>query len=210
MNLIVFFQGWGLTPKHIENIDSKDFDVFCYYEHQNLMFKEVSQIDFSKYNKKILIAFSLGVYAASLLSDSVFNSFDLKIAINGTEKPVDNKFGIAENIFKATLNNLSVSSLEKFNFRMCASKQCYESFKQIENSRSFSSISDELSFFYRLTCRKDSYKPKNWTKAIVSSNDLIFSAINQKNYWQQQNVEINEIDAPHYFFSKIDSWKNLF
>lgn len=210
MNLIVFLQGWGLTPQYIENINKTDCDVVCYYEHQNLEFKKIANLDFSKYDKKILVAFSLGVYAASLLPENVFNLFDEKIAINGTEKPVDNIFGIPENIFKATLNNLNVNSLEKFNFRMCGSKTDFENFKLIENSRSFSSISDELSFFYRLTCRKDSYKPKNWTKVIVGSNDLIFSALNQKKYWQSKNVEIKEISAPHFIFSKINSWDEVF
>ena len=47
-----------------------------------------------------------------------------------------------------------------------------------------------------------------WTRAIISSDDHIFPAANQCNYWNGR-CPVTEIIAPHYPFYLWKQWNEL-
>lgn len=67
-----------------------------------------------------VVAWSMGVWAASQVLSKVSLPIRRRIAINGTPFPIDEKRGIPPAIFMGTLEGLNEASLRKFQRRMCA------------------------------------------------------------------------------------------
>src|SRR5690554_4753505 len=113
---ILFFNGWGMDEHAVSHLNSEGFDVCMMYDFNPL--EQIPNI-FDSYTKLYLVAWSLGVYAAGF---ALYNSplhFEKKIAINGTGEPIDDRYGIPEQIFTTTLNTWNEKNRERFNIRMC-------------------------------------------------------------------------------------------
>ena len=108
--LIVFFNGWGMDEKAVEHLECNNYDILTFYDYRNF---EIETFDFSKYEKKYLIAWSMGVYVCNYFYD-LFKNFDKFIAINGTQKPIDDEFGIPKIIYNLTVENFNDLSCAKF------------------------------------------------------------------------------------------------
>ena len=109
MQLIIFFNGWGMDERVIKNVsNSKNYEI----KHLNYPYL-LEKIDFFKYSKVYVVAWSFGVYYASkfLLENQNLNI--ISIAINGTPAPIG-KSGIPLKVFNLTLNGLSFENLRKF------------------------------------------------------------------------------------------------
>ena len=109
-NLIVFFNGWGMSEKAVSHLDFDGYDVLTFFDYRSF---EIENFDFSKYEKKVLIAWSMGVYVCNYFFD-IFKNFDKFIAINGTQKPIDDNFGIPTAIYNLTVYNFNDLSCAKF------------------------------------------------------------------------------------------------
>ena len=81
--LIVFFNGWGMDEKVVSHLSFNDFDVLMFYNYTDT---DKSDFDFSNYEYKILLAWSMGVYVSNIYYET-FKGFDKYIAINGTQYP---------------------------------------------------------------------------------------------------------------------------
>ena len=109
-NLIIFFTGWSFDYKPFEFLNSDEYDVLMFYDYKDL---SLPNIDYDKYNKKILISWSMGVFAAYYLKDKL-PDFDKKIAINGTPYPIDDMKGIPHRTFDLTLKYAETGLKGKF------------------------------------------------------------------------------------------------
>ena len=58
--LILFFNGWGMNEAPVNHLKNDDFDVLILFDYRNFDF-DFNQFDFSKYEKKYLICWSMGV-----------------------------------------------------------------------------------------------------------------------------------------------------
>lgn len=96
-NLIVFFAGWSFDENPFKFLDCSGYDILMVYDYNEIKPLDIFQ-QFNQYENKILITWSMGVFAAYLLRD-FFKNFDYKIAVNGTVTPVDNEFGIPIKMF---------------------------------------------------------------------------------------------------------------
>lgn len=194
MNLILFFNGWGMDENCIKNIIlPRNFELkiinFPYI---------VENINFSIYDEIIPIGWSFGSYYLSkyILENNL--KFKRVISINGTPETIGN-YGITPKIFEFTLNTLTPDSLLKFYKNMGID----ENF--ILPNKNFEDIKKELEFF------KLNYIPlKNiFTEVIIGTHDKIIPAMRIKKYFTEKNIAIFEIDAPHFIFSKIKSWSDI-
>ena len=75
--LIIFFNGWGMNETPVSHLNYDDFDVLMISDYRDLNF-DFNQFDFSVYDEKYLICWSMGVYAASLFKQN-FVDFNKKI-----------------------------------------------------------------------------------------------------------------------------------
>ena len=167
-----------------------------FYNYTDLEYKE---IDFSQYKQKYLIAWSMGVFTCNKLFN-VLENFDKKIAINGTQKPIDDNFGIPVLFYDLMIDNFNELTSEKF-------------IKKISNNN------DSKDFCTRT---KDELKEElikikfhkidnfiKFDKAIVSLKDRIIPPKNQQAFWELENTEIVEIKALHSIFDMYSKWAEL-
>ena len=102
--LILFFNGWAMNETPVQHLKNDDFDVLVLFDYRDVDFN-LAQFDFSKYDEKYLVCWSMGVYVANLFKKDLID-FDKKIAINGTTSIIDDK-GIEIKHFEDSLINES-------------------------------------------------------------------------------------------------------
>ena len=194
-DLIVFFNGWGMDEKVVSHLVSDNYDVLMLCDYRAF---ELENFDFSMYSKKILIAWSMGVYVCNNYKE--FKSFDKFIAINGTLKPIDDEFGIPSMIYNLTVDNFNELSCSKFMKKITTNIDLKD-----YCSRSIEELKNELISIRDLNV--ENYF--DFDKAIISSKDRIIPTKNQLNYWQNTNVEILQVDGAHYIFDMYKKWDEL-
>ncbi|MDD3593043.1 MAG: DUF452 family protein [Candidatus Gastranaerophilales bacterium] len=197
--LIVFFCGWGMDERPFSLFQTNKDVLFLYdYENADINF------DFSKYSKKYLIAFSYGVFMSALCN---LPDFDLKIAINGTLKPIDKTYGIPPKIFELTLNNMTLETAVKFRRSLFRNEEDFQNFNKNLPVRSLESSLNELDCI-----KKAAFSNQNLTtgfdKIIVSKFDKIFPTKNQLNFWGE-NENIVQINAGHFLFYNFKSFEDI-
>ena len=189
-NLIVFFNGWGMDEAVVKHLEAEDYDVLMFYDYNSLD----TNFDFNildNYDKKNLIAWSMGVMTASLFSIN-YNS---KTAINGTLEPIDIEYGINPKIYDLTLNGFNKSSCEKFIQNMFNTKI------ELAISREFEEQKSELSALKKYTANKN-FK---YNKVFISNNDKIIPTINQVAFWKTEP----NLDEGHCPFFSFERWSEL-
>lgn len=191
-NLIIFFNGWGMDELIISHLKRDGFDLLVLYDYNDL---DIEFPNLGNYDKKYIISWSMGVMISTLFYDC-FGKIDKYIAINGTPKPIDNKYGIPEKIYKLTLRGFNETSCQKFMERMFDSTPPISKF----SNRAFESQKTELANLMGIEGKIISFD-----KAIVSKNDNIIPTKNQLNYWK--NPEI--IESGHCPFFKYESWSEI-
>ena len=160
-NLIVFFNGWGMSEKAISHLDFGEYDILTFFDYRSF---EIENFDFSKYEKKVLIAWSMGVFVCNYFFD-IFKNFERFIAINGTQKPIDDNYGIPTAIYNLTVENFNDLSCAKFMKKISTTVDLKE-----YSSRTLDELKQELISIRDL-------KVENlfdFDKAILSTKDRIF------------------------------------
>ena len=189
--VIIFFNGWGMDESVIKHLNYGSYDVLMFYDYNTLD----TDFDFKsleKYEKRYLIAWSMGVMTASL-----FNiDYARKTAVNGTLKPIDNKFGIPERIYDLTVRGFNEKGRERFMRSMFSEASLLPEVKRdLENQKSeLSALKNYLS--------DESFK---YDKVLISRDDKIIPAKNQSAFW---NIEPN-LEGGHSPFLLFKSWEEL-
>lgn len=193
MNIIIFFNGWGMDEKIFEKLENK-----TNYKILNISFPyKIDKVKLNKYKRKIFVGWSFGVYyMCEFLNKNKDISYQEVIAINGTPEIIG-KNGIPEKVYNLTLKHMNEENLEKFYINM--------DYKFMTKSKKI----DEL--IYELQYLKDNYSPQEnkVSKAIISINDKIIKSKNQNKYYESKDVEIKKVDGGHYIFSQLKSWEDI-
>ena len=85
--LLLIFAGWAMDANPFRHVSRPGYDTLVVWDYRDL------SIDWSEaaaYDEIVLIAWSMGVYAASMTIHSIDHLITSKIAVNGTLSPVDN------------------------------------------------------------------------------------------------------------------------
>ncbi|MBQ9245664.1 DUF452 family protein [bacterium] len=194
--LIVFFNGWGMDDNIVRNLDCSDYDILTFCDYRTF---EPLDFDFSSYEKKYLIGWSMGVYVCNFFYEK-FNSFDKFIAINGTQKPIDDNYGIPIAAYNLTVENFNDLTCSKFFKKISpvVDLKGYCTRPKEELKQELISIRDlKIQNYFK------------FNKAILSTKDRIFPYKNMYKYWEEQNTPIVEIQSAHYIFDKYKNWSEL-
>ncbi len=194
--IIVFFNGWGMNEKVVEHLYFDDFDVLTFYDYRNF---SIEKFDFSSYEYKVLIAWSMGVYVCNYFY-GLFKNFDKFIAINGTQKPIDDVYGIPTAIYNLTVDNFNELSCAKFMKKISTTVDLRE-----YSARTIDELKQELISIKDLPVEK--YLQFN--NSVLSTKDRIFPFKNMQKYWLEKNVEIKEVEKSHYIFDEYEKWSDL-
>ena len=198
--LELFFAGWGMDSRPFawaaDSPHTADCDFAVCYDYTDIQLDKVNQANakLHGYSKVRVRAWSLGVYAASLVLPDMGCAISTAVAINGTLWPVDDELGIPHAVYDATAANLTAESLERFNRRMCGAHRAV--FEQRRPLRSVDSLRAEL--LHIRECAADRTRPQftGWTQAVLSSRDKIFPIANMRRAWAA--TPQLELDEPHY------------
>ena len=200
-DLIIFFAGWGCDENQFTNLhDTKD--VLIVYDYQNLNLN----FDFSKYQNIYVIAYSAGVFIASIFADIIPNVRQ-KVAVCGNPYLFDEKLGISrENIqsFKQiTLDNY-LDFRRKY---MVFSDNEFERYNKLQSLRTIESCANELNALQKMYQEKKGQINPLFDKAVVAENDLIFNLRAQKNFYKNKLQIIK--NAKHHIFFHFNSFEDM-
>lgn len=139
--LLIFFAGWAADETPFKQYRPKDMDYMICYDYRTLDF-DTTILD--NYRQVNVVAWSMGVWAASRVLKNVPREKLFCIAFNGTEMPINDSEGIPVEIYHNTLLNLTPASLQKFLRRMCKDSDAFRAFLEITPRRDFNEIKQEL------------------------------------------------------------------
>lgn len=198
-NLLIFFTGWGCDEYEFEHLDS-DSDVLLLYNYTDLDL----DFDFSRYKNINLIAFSAGVFVASIMNfDFKINK---KIAISGNPYLFNEELGLSKEIQKI-LCNINEQNADDFarNYLVKTNEEWklfHHSKRTIESCRlEF----DSLKKIYSLNHNKIK---DIFDEAIIGADDKIFNISNQKNFYGERLKIVN--NARHNLFFRVKNYKQIF
>ena len=197
--LIVFLCGWGMDEKPLLPLACKSDVLYIYNYSSNEL---IVNIDYTKYKKKSLIAFSCGVYIAPLIQDKLPN-FDIKIAINGTMNFSDNSFGLSKTMIEF-LQNLSKKNYLQFRKDYFVNnKEHLRLLIKNQSTRTLDSAHKELDFLLNLY-KKNGEQHYKYDKILISKYDKILPMKTQINYWRNQYIFIDGGHFPFYNFKSFE------
>lgn len=175
------------------NIRKDGYDVMVVWDYRKLTFNWTPII--RKYDEICLVAWSMGVFAASLTIHEPLPRITKRIAVNGTLDPIHPTRGIPPEIFRGTLEGLSPHSLRKFYRRMCISPGQFATFMDNCPKRGVDELREELEAIETHTIFHVP-QVREWDLALISRHDAIFGAENMRNAWID-NVPVQMMDAAH-------------
>lgn len=190
--LTFFLPGWGMDVRPFRDYRSTETDILMAYDFSDL---ELDAKWFSGYERIRIVAWSMGVWAASVLMARHPWLGDEAIAVNGTPFPIDDERGIPPKIFNATLAGLSEDSLARFDRRMCADRACFNAYNRCHPERGLADLSHELACIGREVPLQP-VDPR-FTTAYAGDRDMIFPFRNQVRAWSGR-CELQSVAAGHY------------
>jgi biotin synthesis protein BioG len=204
--LIVFCNGWGMDSHPFAAIPVEKYDVLNLYDfrgHEELT--SILQV-MKDYDERILLSWSMGVWAGQQVFSQHVHLFARKIAINGTLCPVHDELGIPRDLFTGTMEAWSDISRSKFYNRVCGNRQIYSTFCAHPPKRSLADQQEELGYYLKVAeCveRNESI----YTEIVVSDNDRIVPTAHQLAFWGEDNVM--SVAGGHFLFYNWKCWDDL-
>ncbi len=204
--LVVFFAGWSFDYCPFECINTDGYDVLMFYDYKELDIPQQVQQEIRLYVDKTLITWSMGVFVAYLLKDSL-PLFNKKIAVNGTPYPVNNEFGIPERTFNLTLKYAETGLQGKFYENAFSNEKFLQKYLKNPVQRPIANRVAELEALYNFIKNKNfEYDNEFYDIALVSLQDKIIPPKNQLNMWKEKAVTI---DCGHFPFYNYNSWDEI-
>lgn len=191
--VIVLFAGWSMDSRPFENLVRPGYDILVVWDYRSM---DIDWSTLQAYKEICIVAWSLGVYAASVTTHTIEPRVTAKIAVNGTLYPVDNRLGIPEAVYTGTERALDARNLRKFHRRMCGSAEAFARFSATAPERTdIQELRDELNAIYPAPIIGNP-RSMRWDRAIISRGDAIFPPENQWRAWQ--GVVTDMVDGAHY------------
>lgn len=197
--IVIFFTGWGCDEYEFEHLKSEK-DVLLLYDYSNLDI----DFDFSKYKKFDLMAFSAGVFVASIVN------FDFKItqkiAISGNPYLFDEHLGLSTEI-QNILCNINADNADDF-ARNYLIKTDEEWNKFHHSKRTLDSCRKEFDSLKNIYQSNKQNIKDIFDAAIFGRDDLIFNVSAQKEFFKKR-LKIIENTRHNLFFS-INRYEQIF
>lgn len=208
--LLLFCNGWGMDETPFLKLATTGMDVLVLSDFRAIDRQDGAAILASirktgQYDEIVLLAWSMGVWAAHQLFTGHENRFHRRIAVNGTLCPISDNYGIVKKLFTATAENWSKTSRFKFYRRMCADKYVLAEFLNNQPTRTLVDQQQELNWYLEhVGCHvaaRDFF-----TEIWVSADDRIMTTENQLNFW---GSTVHLLQGGHFPFYQAGSWCQL-
>jgi biotin synthesis protein BioG len=204
--LIVFCNGWGMDGHPFTALLSIDYDVYMLHDYRQLRYPAELETIARKYDQVHLVSWSMGVWVGQKLFSGKRQLFHRTIAINGTLCPVDDRYGIPNQVFKATLAGFDESARLKFYRRMCREKANLKLFLARQPRRSVQDQREELAALQTMVDCLPAGE-SIYQEIIISEYDWIVPSVNQFDFWRGRLV--TPVTGFHFLFNLWQSWDHL-
>lgn len=206
--LLLVFAGWAMDGNPFAGTCPAGYDMMVTYDYTS----EGNIRELVDYQEICIVAWSFGVIEAHrFITANPGLPITMKVAVNGTLHPVDDRHGIPEAIFRATLQGLTPASLAKFHRRMCGSADATKLFLSHGPQRDFNGLADELRHIASLP--QPEGEERVWDTVIIADRDMIIPTANQQTAWagHPHTVTISGAHLPDFgrLFGKLLSPKPL-
>ena len=172
--LTLFFCGWGMDEHTVQHVRGMG-DLLLFYDYRDISGEDAPEVE--GYESVRVVAWSMGVWAASVLLSRWNIPVSCRVAINGTERPVDEHYGIHPKIYLLTERGMTEQGRDKFFARMFSGKEEMERFKENRPCRAIDEQRDELRLIREQSARE--MPEMHWERVYVSEGDVIFPVENQ-------------------------------
>lgn len=215
---LLFLAGWGMCPEPFQEIPSGGTDVLMVYDYSDMDTGCITSfLRNNTYKKLHLLAWSMGVWTASMLFENkIFfaSALTSATAIGGTCHPIHDKLGIPARKFNDMAERLSSARVEAFQRSMFADEQEADRFTASfrKGERSVEELQQELLALATAYTNYTAYKvqpdiPNIYTGRIVTGRDRIFPARNQVRAWGRK--QCRTLSLPHFPFYHWPSWSAM-
>lgn len=201
--LVVLFAGWGMDSKPFADLSTPaGYDLAVVWNYRNLDL----DADLTRYSEICVVAWSYGVSMASIwLGRNRRLPVTRRVAVCGTLYPVDAERGIPEAVFRATLDNLTEASLQKFYQRMVGGRKAYEEFRSRMPERDIEGLKEELRSIEQHAAQNPEGESAAWDSVYVAEKDYIIPTSNQLKAWEG-HPGLRVVEGSHYIdFKEIVS-----
>lgn len=202
--VVVFFNGWGMDAACVSHLKI-GCDLLMCSDYRTLETDQWPSL--ADYREVYVVAWSMGVWAASCILSEWNIKIDRSIALNGTAYPVDDLLGIPVKGYLLTENGMDERGRDKFFTRMFSERRELSSFNENRPCRGLEEQLEELKAVRTLSAERKC-KPWKWDKSFISTKDLIFPVGNQHNFWDDV-CPVAELPTGHYPFYCFESWEEI-
>lgn len=210
-SVLLFFNGWGMDQNialYLNKNSSADFpyDILHCHDYRDTTLPDEVHHQLSTYEQRTVIAWSLGVWAASRAE---LCNISHAIAINGTLSPINTFKGISPTIYQSTLDGYGDDSRERFTRRICGGSRGFKEFTVMAPQRSTLDQQQELAAIQGQVLAPHLMNMSwRYQHAIIGGKDLIFTDAAQQRAWGDMNQTIIG-DMPHVPFYEFTSWQEI-
>ena len=201
-NLILFFSGWGCDQNQFTNLHDTDDDVLILFDYQDLNL----DFDFTSYKNINLIAYSAGVFVASIMQKTL-PPLHKKVAINGNPYLFDEKFGLSSHTMDI-FNSITLDNYLEFRRQyMVISDKEYQQYNELQSLRSLESCQQELASLQKLYTKHHQEISQNFDLALMADKDPFFPLDAQKEFYSNKLRIIP--NAKHHIFFRFNSFREI-
>lgn len=191
--LILIYAGWGMDWRPFVTLQHAGYDIAVIWDYTDLTMRWKPLL---RYDEICVMAWSMGVFVASVTMHEILPRVTQRIAVNGTLEPIHPTLGIPPAIWHGTFNGLSPVTVRKFQRRMCMSAAEFAAFSEGIPKRTVASLAREMTALETHTM----FHPqqiKRWDMAVIGRHDAIFNPDNQAAAWRD-NAPVKYIDRGHW------------
>lgn len=193
--LLIFFSGWAMDERPLLSLAIPGWDVWV--AHAYACIGDIPPV--GQRTEIAVVAWSFGIVEASrFIAANPHLPITVRIAINTSPTPIDDKLGIPRTIFNGTLDGLTPRTLQKFYRRVCGSAENFAAFSANAPQPDFELLAPELRLIDSLAAESSGETVSSiWDVVYISSADRIIPTENQLRAWSG-HPDIRIIpDAPH-------------
>lgn len=205
---IVFFNGWGMDGSLFSCASAPaGWDVVMFHDYHRVAEPCGLEGLRDTYQRLVLVAWSMGVWAAACAQSTERVEFDRSVAINGTCRPIDDRYGIPRAAYRATAARFSERARDVFYRRMCGDGEFLRRFEACLPQCALDDQRSELLAIRTQFGAAGEPAPYVFDRAFVGTGDAIVPGENQQRFWKPR-AAVRTLDMPHFPFFHL-TWAEI-
>ena len=196
--LLLFFAGWGCDEFEFQHLEANT-DVLILFDYTDLNLN----FNFSKYKKINLIAFSAGVFIASIIDLDI--KIYKKIAISGNPYLFDEHYGLSAEIQDVLCNVTEENANDFAKNYLIKTEEEYKIFHH--SKRTIESCKAEFNSLKKIYQEQKHNIKDIYDYALIGDCDPIFCISAQKEYYGNRLHLIE--NARHNLFFRIKNYDEI-